>query len=166
MRCTRYGSTSHFSWGLARATSKLTSSVVDFSPYPDEILSTVLEYAALRGPWGEEADEEDEEAKDNEKENIVYTVKSRTKLSHVCKRFRDLVTRSPRLWKCVFNGMGRPDMVSTCLSRCRRGNGEVTLSSSLFDTLSSLRDTYNNTPFIQAVLKEQKIGEVLLFEVA
>lgn len=117
---------------------------------PDEILSTVLEYAALQGPWGEA---HDNDKRDNEKENIVYTVKSATKLSHVCKRFRDLVIHSPRLWKCVFNGMGKPDMVSTCLSRCRRGNGEITLSSSLFHTFSSQLTTYHDTLFIQAALK-------------
>ncbi len=35
---------------------------------PDEILSTVLEYAALQGPWGEA---HDNDKRDNEKENIV-----------------------------------------------------------------------------------------------
>jgi len=111
-----------------------------FFTLPDEILSTVLEYAALQGPLGEE--DVINGKKDDEKENIIYTVKSAAKLSHVCKRLRDLIIHSPRLWKCVFNGMGEPNMVSTCLSRCKRGNGEAALK------------------------RTKKIGGVLFIEVA
>ncbi len=81
-----------------------------FFTLPDEILATVLEYAALEGPrpkW--DATFEDEAEK-----NIVSTVKSAAQLFHVCKRFRDLIIHSSRLWKCVFNGMGNSEMVSAC----------------------------------------------------
>ncbi len=118
-----------------------------FFTLPDEILATVLEYAALEGPrpkW--DATFEDEAEK-----NIVSTVKSAAQLSHVCKRFRDLIIHSSRLWKCVFNGMGNSEMVSACLTRCSQGNGDVTLSAALFKT--AFVDRRRNTSFINAILK-------------
>ncbi len=120
-----------------------------FCILPDEILSTVLEYAALQG-----LRKEDE--KNDEEENIVSTVKSVVKLSHTCKRFRYLIIHSPRLWMCIFIGMGKLDMVSTCLSRCTRG-GEITLSTSLFETPPNpgpyRQSACDNTSFILTVLK-------------
>lgn len=117
-----------------------------FFALPDEILSTVLEYAAQ--PGGE--DDYEEDYKDDEDKLVIRVVKSATKLSHVCKRFRGLITRSPCLWNRVFNGMGEIDMVSTCLSRCKRGNGEVSLAAPLFE---SLRNRHNEIPFIRIVSK-------------
>ncbi len=114
-----------------------------FFSLPDEILSTVLEYAALTRIW-----------KDWKKETISI-VKAATKLSHVCKRFRDLITHSPRLWQDVFNGMESADMVSTCMSRCRRANAEVSLTASFFPALGFLSgvNRHENTSFIQAVME-------------
>jgi len=117
----------------------------------DEILSTVLEYAALQV-----SREEYDNEKDDEKKNIVSTGRSATKLSRVCRRFRELVIHSQRLWKCVFSGMGKPNMIFTCLSRCGRGHGEVTLSTSLFASFLSRLRTCDNTPFIFTVLKRRE----------
>lgn len=121
-----------------------------FYSLPDEILSTVLEYASQ--PGGDDDDDDNEDHKNDLKKLIVRVVKSATKLSHVCKRFRDLIIRSPCLWNRVFNGMGNTDMVSTCLSRCRRGNGQVTLASSLFELFYNRYIGQSNLPFIRAAL--------------
>ncbi len=86
-----------------------------FFSLPDEILSTVLEYAALRLIVGDR------------KKGTISTVKAAAKLSHVCKHFRHLITHSPTLWKSVFGGMS-----NNMMSRCRTDNAEISLSTSFY----------------------------------
>jgi len=116
-------------WSLISREAKMCEEKIEafkrrrgFFLLPDEVLSMVLECAALkRVHVGEE-------------DHVVYVVTAATKLSHVCKRFRDLIIYSPILWSRVNNAMVNPNMVSSCLSRCRRPNAEVTLSTSLFES--------------------------------
>lgn len=117
-----------------------------FFSMPDEVLSMVLEYAALQAPRKDDNAHED-------KKSIVSTVKAATRLSHVCQRFRDLIVHSSMIWKRVFNGMGSSDMVSTCLSHCKISNAEVTLLTPLFST-EMYSDWYKNTSFISTILKK------------
>jgi len=110
----------------------------------------VLEFAALQ-----------DDVKD-EKETILSTVKAATKLSHVCRRFRDLIIHSPTLWRRVFNEMGRSDMAYTCISRWRRANAEVILATSPFeastyrDRRTEELDRLRNVSFIQNALEKSE----------
>ncbi len=114
---------------------------------PDEILSMVLDYAALHLVLGE-------------KNEIISTVKAAIKLSHVCKRFRDLITHSSILWKSVFNEMGSIGMVSMCMSRCMTANAEIFLTRSFYKTRASgpslTKKGDQFAPFVRAVMEKSE----------
>lgn len=118
---------------------------------PDEILSTVLEYAALM-------DYATRKEKPKEEHGTVITVKAATRLSHVCRRFRHLITHSSGLWNRVHNTIGDPDMVSLCFSRCKQAIAEVTLNTPLLQSLGARLHGYkpNNRRFIQTVLNNSR----------
>ncbi len=95
----------------------------EFISIPDEVLSVVLEYAALqRDP-------------DDKSRSIVKSVKAAAKLSHVCKRFRKLIVHQPYFWNRWTNAMENSEMLSTCLSRCRNPSAKLLVKVLLY-TLS------------------------------
>jgi len=126
-----------------------------FFSVPDEVLSMVLDYAAIK------------RLHPDEKWNVMQTVKAATKLSHVCKRFRDIIVLSSSFWNRVNNAMKSPDMVSTCLSRCRCPIAEVTLNTPLFKSMSPLGRLggyRRNVQFMDNVMKNSDIWGGFILE--
>ncbi len=82
-----------------------------FSSLPDEILSSVLEYAAFYPEAKNTVYGNREKA-----QSIINAVNAAIKVSSVCSRFRTLAIHSPNLWNRVCLGMPR-EMLATCFER-------------------------------------------------
>ncbi|KLO04118.1 hypothetical protein SCHPADRAFT_947957 [Schizopora paradoxa] len=117
-----------------------------FSSLPDEILSIVLENAAYA------ADDHDRDSRPfNLKVTApIRTVKSATRLSHSCRRFRRLILDIPVLYSCTCSFMP-PDMASTCCDRLKATNGGMDVR--LYNENMEFREAKD---FIHMAMKNSK----------
>ncbi len=100
-----------------------------FLAFPDEILSDVLEFAAYQ------QDRDEQKA-------MVSTINAAITLSHVCSRFRRLITSSIGVWSHICPLMCA-EAISTCLARCGVAGARIYLSNSSFEE--------HLVPFIQTI---------------
>ncbi|KLO11351.1 hypothetical protein SCHPADRAFT_475098 [Schizopora paradoxa] len=100
---------------------------------PDEILEIILEYAVIL-PFKEDS---------SESAHVARVISAAISLTSVCKRFRDLGVRIPRLWNRISNVSGL-DAVSECCERARNSNVEI-----IFQSIGNHRAT-GVAPFLEA----------------
>ncbi len=89
---------------------------------PDEILADVLEFVVqIPDEGGDQtgSDDIDSNVDYYTYRTIVIEARVATRLSQVCRRFRNLVILSPKLWRRICSMMN-PGMASSCVSRCKR----------------------------------------------
>lgn len=89
-----------------------------FASLPDEILTNVLEHAAIRAPVVRP-----------QKHKALDNFLAARRLSHACQRFRSLMLRSSTFWRCVWSGMSL-EMVKSLCGRLAEGTAEIFLDKS------------------------------------